>query len=82
MTMKERALRAIQALPDDATIEEAIAQLRRVGETASQPSQGTGAPSDAWALLDELAGSAQAPADWAAEHDHYLYGTPKRGSAA
>jgi hypothetical protein len=22
------------------------------------------------------------PPDWASEHDHYLYGTPKRSSAA
>ena len=32
---------------------------------------------DAWDLLAALAGSVQAPEDWAAEHDHYLYGTPK-----
>ena len=31
-----------------------------------------------WDLLDTLAGSVAAPADWAQEHDHYLYGTPKR----
>ena len=34
---------------------------------------------DAWDVLDQAAGSVQAPADWAAEHDHYLYGSPKRG---
>ena len=33
---------------------------------------------DAWQLLDELAGSIDAPADWSSEHDHYLYGTPKK----
>lgn len=32
---------------------------------------------DAWDILTELTGSVEAPADWAAEHDHYLYGTPK-----
>ena len=32
----------------------------------------------AWDVLDGLAGSVAAPPDWAAEHDHYLYGTPKR----
>lgn len=31
-----------------------------------------------WDVLDSLAGSIDAPADWAQEHDHYLYGTPKR----
>jgi hypothetical protein len=29
-----------------------------------------------WDLLDEATGTVDAPPDWAAEHDHYLYGTP------
>jgi hypothetical protein len=33
---------------------------------------------DAWDILEALAGSVDAPPDWAGEHDHYLYGTPKR----
>lgn len=37
---------------------------------------------DAWDLLEALAGTIDAPSDWAAEHDHYLYGMPKRGSGA
>ena len=32
----------------------------------------------AWDVLDGLAGSVVAPPDWAVEHDHYLYGAPKR----
>ena len=32
----------------------------------------------AWDILDNLVGSITAPPDWAAEHDHYLYGTEKR----
>ena len=32
----------------------------------------------AWDVLDELTGSITAPPDWAEEHDHYFYGTPKR----
>jgi hypothetical protein len=36
---------------------------------------------DAFDVLDALTGSVDAPADWAAEHDHYLYGTPKRGKS-
>jgi hypothetical protein len=35
---------------------------------------------DAWDLLETLAGTLEAPSDWAAEHNHYLYGTPKRHS--
>lgn len=26
----------------------------------------------------ELVGSVEGPVDWAAEHDHYIHGTPKR----
>jgi len=33
---------------------------------------------DAIKLLESLAGSVQMPADWSEQHDHYLYGTPKR----
>lgn len=33
---------------------------------------------DAWDVLESLSGAVEAPADWSAEHDHYLYGTPKR----
>ncbi len=33
----------------------------------------------AWDVLDRMIGSVKAPPDWSAEHDHYLYGTPKRG---
>ena len=36
------------------------------------------ADGDAWDLLDALAGTVEAPEDWAREHDHYLYGVPKR----
>ncbi len=35
---------------------------------------------DVWALLEQMAGSIEAPPDWAREHDHYLYDTPKRGT--
>ena len=33
---------------------------------------------DAWDVLEDLAGTVDAPDDWASQHDHYLYGTPKR----
>lgn len=41
---------------------------------ANNPSRQT----TAWDVLDGLTGSIVAPPDWAEEHDHYLYGTPKR----
>jgi len=37
---------------------------------------------DAWAMLETLTGTVEAPRDWASEHDHYLYGVPKRQSKA
>jgi hypothetical protein len=33
---------------------------------------------DAWDVLESLTGTIKAPADWSAQHDHYLYGTSKR----
>lgn len=35
-------------------------------------------PRDAWDVLESITGTIEAPSDWSAEHDHYLYGTPKR----
>lgn len=32
---------------------------------------------NAWDVLESLTGTVEAPADWSAEHDHYLYGTSK-----
>ncbi|PSB16957.1 hypothetical protein C7B76_10820 [filamentous cyanobacterium CCP2] len=32
---------------------------------------------NAWDVLEALTGTVEAPADWSAEHDHYLYGTSK-----
>lgn len=41
-----------------------------------------GEEGDVWDLLEALTGTVDAPSDWAVEHDHYLYGTPKRSSEA
>ena len=35
---------------------------------------------NAWDVLESLTGSIEAPEDWAEQHDHYLYGTPKHGN--
>jgi len=35
---------------------------------------------DAWDILEQLAGTVEMPPDWSIEHDHYLYGTPKKYS--
>ena len=31
-----------------------------------------------WNVLKGLAGKVEGPQDWSKEHDHYLYGSPKR----
>ncbi len=32
---------------------------------------------DVWDVLEDLRGTVDAPEDWASQHDHYLYSTPK-----
>lgn len=55
--------------------------LRRVShQREGTPARSEGA--DALSVLEALAGSIEAPADWSAEHDHYLYGTPKRAGSS
>ena len=44
------------------------------------PAPQTAKEPDAWDELEALTGSVEAPSDWAQQHDHYLYGTPKRES--
>lgn len=31
-----------------------------------------------WDVLSKFAGMVEGPEDWSEEHDHYLYGVPKR----
>jgi len=31
-----------------------------------------------WNIIDDIIGKVDGPSDWSEEHDHYLYGTPKR----
>ncbi len=31
-----------------------------------------------WDTLSEFSGKVEGPEDWSKEHDHYLYGVPKR----
>ena len=94
MTTKERVIAAIEALPTEATIGDAIEELRRLERAENDAS--SAAPSgealtrasaveaieNPWKLLEYLTGTLQAPPDWALEHDHYLYGAPKQSGAA
>ena len=43
-----------------------------------EPVDVEGQSHDAWDVLEMVAGTVEAPADWAVQHDHYLYGTPRR----
>jgi hypothetical protein len=86
MTTKERAIQVIERLPADATLDQIVDTLQHMEpETAVEPS-GESLPAlpegGVWDLLEQAAGTVEMPADWASEHDHYLYGTPKRSSAA
>jgi hypothetical protein len=86
MTTREKAIQAIEALPPDATMDEIVSAIRGMEQEPLSE-----APADlieplpeggVWDLLEHLAGKVEMPADWASEHDHYLYGTPKRSSVA
>ncbi|AFY81528.1 hypothetical protein [Oscillatoria acuminata] len=46
----------------------------------SQENQTETTEKNAWDLLEDMAGTYEAPEDWSSEHDHYLYGTTKRNS--
>lgn len=78
MTTRERALQGIGRLPADAALAEIVDTLQQmdasttVGEDVPLPEGG------AWDLLERAAGTVEMPSDRASEHDHYLYGTPKR----
>lgn len=45
--------------------------------SATVPGDANG-PLDIFDRLEAEVGLVDGPADWAAEHDHYLFGTPKR----
>ncbi len=47
-------------------------------QIVSQEIQTETTEKNAWDLLEEMAGTYEAPTDWSREQDYYLYGTPKR----
>jgi hypothetical protein len=57
--------------------------IRQLLARVKAPQSRTASPSvaDFWALLHRLTGTAEAPSDAASEHDHYLYGAPKRSQS-
>ncbi|MDZ4658186.1 MAG: hypothetical protein SH868_11470 [Bythopirellula sp.] len=64
------------ALPENVSLRVTVA------ETLSQPASASGGPLDIFDRLAAETGLIAGPTDWAAEHDHYLYGVPKNGDHA
>ena len=83
MTTKERAIRVIEELPEHATLDEIVQKLWSLEPEQEVGASGGQAPeAGAWDVLRSATGAVEMPADWASEHDHYLYGAPRRSSAA
>ena len=58
--------------------EAVVLHVQRAAELPAVSSNSTNGQDDAWAVLKKMTGTVEGPADWSAQHDHYLYGTPKR----
>ena len=87
MTTKELAIRTIEELPPDTTLEQIVGTLQQMlmEGNSDQPAEAeTDLPESGglWEFLERIAGTVEMPADWSSEHDHYLYGTPKRSSSS
>jgi hypothetical protein len=64
-----------QVLRPETTVDlEINARYRVTLEELVPPAQA----GNAWDVLESMTGCVEGPVDWAAEHDHYLYGTAKR----
>jgi hypothetical protein len=46
--------------------------------TIDVPAQNAAVTDDAWAILERLSGAVDGPQDWSEQHDHSIYGTPKK----
>jgi len=69
-----KVIEEMNDLPDDLQ-----QQVLEFVETLRQQHRQTAG--NAWDVLESLTGTVEAPADWSAEHDHYLYGTPKHSES-
>jgi hypothetical protein len=54
--------------------------LRITVQEAVNPSAQVNGSLDLFDRLETQAGLIDGPTDWAAEHDHYLYGAPKKSA--
>jgi hypothetical protein len=73
-TIITNVINEITDLPDE--LQQQVLQFAKTLRQQHQPAKGATA-TDAWNILESLIGTVEAPADWSAEHNHYLYGTPK-----
>jgi hypothetical protein len=62
-------------LPENVTLRVTVVET---GQEAVRPANNE----DLFERLENQAGLIDGPTDWAAEHDHYLYGVPKHGNGA
>ncbi len=70
-------------IPDEEDLDFVSKVIGALKTTLGLPSGDEGLPPSGtettfWDSLEKLTGSIEAPRDWSAEHDHYLYGVPKR----
>jgi len=66
----------LQQLRQEVSSNEKLSQL--IAEAIQMWLEKRKKSTDLWDLLEEYVGTIEAPEDWSLEHDHYLYGTPKR----
>lgn len=83
MTIKERVLRAVEALPDAATPDDVFAQVRTAVVSAGENGDaGTRTASGEWGSALAYLESAQVsgPPDWSERWEEYLAEDERRGS--
>lgn len=56
--------------------------LRITVDNASTPPASGNGPLDLFDRLESQSGLVDGPTDWASEHDHYLYGAPKKSAGS
>jgi hypothetical protein len=82
--LEQAILEKILALPDDKQ-REVLALVDEMLRQGQQPQPRESRP--IWEIIQELSSQipieewAELPADGAEQHDHYLYGSPKRNNA-
>ena len=80
MFLKQQIIGSLEWLPFDSLkfLFELIQILRFRNKPPVETKMSVEPSQDVWHFLAEETGTIQAPVDWAINHDHYLYGTPKQ----